>query len=107
MARVEQEARARFDHRPHFMLIQQASEPLEAVGKLHGEWVERTIVERDRDAAIADVRQDFDGGERIVMSKAVRVVTKKHCKFRQAVGAMGKLRLPVVRGNVSAHERAV
>ena len=41
-------------------------------------WIERAVVERDRDSCVADFGQQLDGVEQVMVGEAVGVVGEEH-----------------------------
>ena len=78
LARVQQKPPARLDDRPH----PQPPKQLPQRGNLLVEPAharrQGAVVDRDRHAAIADLGQQFDRVEQVVMGQTVGVVAKEH-----------------------------
>ena len=78
LAWVQQEAGSGFDDRAELMTLQGGGYLRELGGGSFLVRIECAVIQRDGDAAVADLGQQRDGVEEIVMSEAVGVVGEEH-----------------------------
>src|SRR5581483_11911198 len=82
-ARVEQEPRARLDHRTQPIALEQGTDGRELGREARGERVEGVVVERQGDGPVTELRQDRQGVFQAVMREAVGVVAEaEHSESR-------------------------
>ena len=79
-ARIEQEAGAGLDDRPHLQPRKSAAQPLDPLRPVRGIGRQRIVIDRDRHAPIADLGEQLDGVEQLVMGQAIGVVAEEHAK---------------------------
>jgi hypothetical protein len=77
-APIEQKPAARFDDAAKVVLSQRRLDLLELPLKSIIQRIERPMIERDRDALVANLGQNLNGVEQVVMGEAIGVVGEEH-----------------------------
>ena len=77
--RIEQESGAGFDDAAKVVLLQRGGDLVELCVDSLVVRIECAVIERDRDALVANFGQQRDCVEQVVVGKAVGVVGEEHC----------------------------